>query len=335
MSLFETPVRYVDVGEALAAAKGAWAMVDANVLRLYGGRIEAEHVLRIPSGERSKGQAGLQRAWRWLAATGAGRGATVAAIGGGVVGDLAGFAAATFCRGVRLIHVPTTLLAMVDSAHGGKTGIDLPEGKNLVGSFYAASETVVATGFLATLKSREFRSGAAEVWKYGAIARPGLLARLEESPLRPDDPSLVEIVQECAEAKLEIVRRDPSEQTGVRAALNFGHTVGHAVEAEAGYGRIRHGEAVAIGMVVESRLAERTELAAPGLAERLERGLRRQGLPTRVPPGLDPGRLVERMGRDKKRTGRLLAFSLVTEPGRCTLVTDVEPGDVFEALQAG
>jgi 3-dehydroquinate synthase len=326
------PVRFASVPEALAAVEGSWTVIDANVLRLYAPRLDSERAISVPSGERSKSRAGLERLWRWLAESGAGRSSTLAAVGGGVVGDLAGFAAATYMRGIRLVHVPTTLMAMVDSAHGGKTGIDLPAGKNLVGAFYAAAEVVVAPGFLATLPRREFRSGAAEVWKYGVIALPRLLEALEARPLAPDGPELESTVRQCVEAKLRIVLSDPLERTGARAALNFGHTVAHAIEAEAGYGRLRHGEAVAVGIVVEARLGERLGKTERGLSLRLAAGLARQGLPTSVPPGLDTQALVRRMGADKKRTGDGLAFSLALAPGECTLVRGVDPAEVVEAL---
>jgi 3-dehydroquinate synthase len=329
------PVVRCALEQAPSHCEGAFVLADANVLRRYPAFGEAGPVLAVRPGERSKSVRSLARVWEWLAAAGARRDSRVAALGGGVVGDLAGFAAATFMRGVPVVQVPTTLMAMVDSAHGGKSGVNLAAGKNLAGAFAAPERVVLAPAFLATLPAREFRAGAAEVWKYGTIALPALLERLESAPLSRRSPDLEDVVAACAACKLDIVGRDPYETTGERAALNFGHTVGHALEKLAGYGKLRHGEAVAIGMVAESRLAERLGHAVPGLARRLAVGLASQGLPTGLPDGTDAEALVAAMGGDKKRTGYGLAFSLVSEPGRCTLVTGVAPDTVVAALRSG
>ncbi|MGE0000807.1 MAG: 3-dehydroquinate synthase [Fimbriimonadaceae bacterium] len=329
------PVRYVGVDEALGRLPGALVVTDENVARHYAGRIlEGSPVLTLPSGESTKSLRHLEILWSWLAAQGSTRNSKIAALGGGVVGDLAGFAAATYMRGIEVVQVPTTLMAMVDSAHGGKTGINLKEGKNLAGAFYAPSEVVVAVGFLSTLPRREFLSGTAEVWKYGAISLPGLFGRLEASPLEPGSPGLAKVVQECVRAKLACVRADPLERKGLRSSLNFGHTVGHAIENLAGYGTLLHGEAVSIGMVAEAALGERLGWTCNGLAARLRQGLQRQGLPVKVPEGMDPAGLVEQMARDKKRTGDGLSFSLVTELGECKLVEGVAEGEVLASLDS-
>lgn len=329
------PVRYLGVDEALGRLSGALVVTDENVARHYAGRIlDGLPILALQSGERTKSAQHLETLWSWLAQQGASRRSKVAALGGGVVGDLAGFAAATYMRGIEVVQIPTTLMAMVDSAHGGKTGINLREGKNLAGAFYAPSEVVVAVGFLSTLPRREFLSGTAEVWKYGAISLPGLLKSLEASPLEPDSPGLAEVVQECVRAKLASVRVDPLETKGLRTSLNFGHTVGHAIENLAGYGTLLHGEAVSIGMVAEAALGERLGLTCNGLAARLSQGLQTQGLPVDIPEGMDPEGLVEQMARDKKRTGDGLSFSLVTEPGECKLVEGVAEVEVLASLDS-
>lgn len=329
------PVRYVSVSEALAACAQGLVVTDRNVAKHYAERIpKGVRVLSLPSGERTKSLANLGKVWAWLAREGATRESTLVALGGGVVGDLAGFAAATYMRGIRTLQIPTTLMAMVDSAHGGKTGINLPEGKNLAGVFAAPSEVLVAVGFLSSLPAREFRAGCAEVWKYGAISDPKLLARLETSPLTANTAVLADTVRVCVQAKNALVRRDPLETKGERAALNFGHTIGHAIEAATGYGKVLHGEAVAIGMVAEAKLGEQLGLTEPGFAERLREGLQRQGLPVDLPGGLDAGELVTLMMRDKKRSGAGLSFSLVTRPGECKLVQGVEAQAVVSSLLA-
>lgn len=329
------PVRYVTVDEALSSLAGTPTVTDENVARHYAERLPPRTpLLVLPAGEPTKSVERLHQVWSWLLRQGATRKSKVAALGGGVVGDLVGFAASTFMRGIPLVQVPTTLMAMVDSAHGGKTGINLPEGKNLAGTFSAPSEVLLAVGFLATLPQREFVSGTAEVWKYGAIDNPDLLDRLDAFPLDARSPGLAKTVRECVRAKTTCVRTDPWETKGVRASLNFGHTIGHAIEALTGYGELLHGEAVAIGMVAESALGERIGVTERGLAERLRSGLRRQGLPVAVPRGLRTESLIEQMTRDKKRTGEGLAFSLVTRVGECKLVEGVEAGEVAASLDS-
>ena len=211
----------------------------------------------MPDGERHKHLGTVARVYDGLLAANADRGTVVVAVGGGVVGDTAGFAAATFLRGLPLVHVPTTLLAQVDSAIGGKVGVNHPLGKNLIGAFYQPRAVVVDPAALASLPRREFRAGLYEVIKYGVIASANLFERVRSSlhdVFERSEAGLVPIIAECCAIKAGVVERDEREQ-GERRHLNFGHTIGHALEAITGYRRFRHGEAVGYGMLAASRLA--------------------------------------------------------------------------------
>ncbi|MBS1712851.1 MAG: 3-dehydroquinate synthase [Armatimonadetes bacterium] len=328
----EYPIRFVDVAEAFAGLPvDVRTVTDSNLSRLYPDLLDGRTVRSVLAGESSKCLGEFGRCTSWLAETGANRRTTVVAFGGGVVGDLAGFVAAAYMRGVDLVMVPTSLMAMVDSSIGGKVAIDLPEGKNLVGAFWPPREVRVATGFLKTLPHRELLCGAAEVWKYGLTLDAGLLAELETQPLGLGS-DLDGIVRRCLELKAEVVQNDEFETTGRRAVLNFGHTVGHAIEALQEYRGLNHGEAVAVGMVVEARLGERIGVTEPGTADRARLGLALQGLPTVVPEGLAAEALADAMRRDKKVEGQGLTFSLVERPGECKLIRGVERSAVLEAL---
>lgn len=309
----------------------AFVVTDENVFRLYGDHVK-NPVYVAPPGEQSKSFAQLEAISEWLADSGAARRSVVVALGGGVIGDLAGFAAAAYQRGIATIQIPTTLLSQVDSSVGGKVAIDLKAGKNLVGAFHAPVAVYVPIEALQTLELRQFRAGAAEIWKTGAILDANLLNRLEHGPLELGSPDLQEVIARCIELKAQIVQEDEFELTGRRAILNFGHTVGHAIEQVTGYGPILHGEAVSIGMVVESRLGERLGLTPHGFAERLASGLRSQGLPTEMPV-LNETDLISAMRRDKKVTTGGLAFSLVIEPGDCKLVTEIAEREILAAMK--
>lgn len=304
--------------------RNAVLMTDENVAAAWPAFADTRKAIVVPPGEGSKRIATYERVLESLAEAGADRSTPVVAWGGGVVGDLAGFAAGTYMRGVPLIQVPTSLLAMVDSSVGGKVGIDLAAGKNLAGAFVAPKDVYVATEFLATLPEREFRAGMAEVIKYGFIMDAPLLDTLGRD-LEP-------LVSRCIALKVRVVDEDPYETLGRRAILNFGHTVGHAIEHATGYGPVLHGEAVAIGMVVESRLAHLLGLAREELSSEVERVLAQHGLPTRIPEGLTPEQLLAAMRRDKKAKAGRLGFSLVSEPGKCTLVPNVPEEAVLRAL---
>jgi 3-dehydroquinate synthase len=269
-----------------------------------------------------------------LADSGAKRDASVVALGGGVVGDLAGYAAASYMRGIALVQVPTSLLAQVDSSVGGKVGIDIPEGKNLVGAFHPPVAVQIATELLGTLPLREFNNGSAEIWKTAAILDEDLFCRLEARGIVANSEDLDEIVAKCVRWKAMIVAADEYETTGLRAILNFGHTVGHAIEQVLHYNGILHGEAVAIGMVKEALVGEMLGITPKGCAERLRTALSKHGLPTEMPAGIPVDNLISAMAKDKKGVGqtRDLAFSLLEGIGKCKLYTTIPRDSVREAL---
>lgn len=339
-------------GEALARhVRGRHVLLvsDSVVAPLYAGTVrEALHTARpdlaigtfiLPAGEESKTLAHFGHAIEALATLGATRDACVVALGGGVVGDLAGFAAACWMRGVDCVQVPTTLLSMVDSSVGGKTAVDIPQGKNLVGAFHLPRAVFADTDALATLPPRELRAGLAEVIKYGAIRDARFFQWLEQERqalLAMDGEALALAIAASCEHKAEIVARDPLEK-GERALLNFGHTFGHAIETEQGYGgldndNLNHGEAVAVGMVLAARLSADLGMAPSGDADRLEATLRDYGLPTRIPAGLVPERLLARMRLDKKNLAGRLRLVLWRGLGRAEVVPDVDESRVLAVL---
>jgi len=290
----------------------------------------------MPAGEASKTLMRFGEAIDAIARAGARRDATVYALGGGVVGDLAGFAAAAWMRGVDCVQLPTTLLAMVDSSVGGKTAVDLPQGKNLVGAFHPPRAVLADTATLRTLPVRELRAGLAEVVKYGAIIDADFLDWLEahaDALLAMDDDTLAEAIARSCAHKAAIVERDPFEH-GERALLNFGHTFGHALETEQGYGGLIHGEAVAVGMVQAARLSERLGLAPAVDTVRLRDLLLRFGLPVDPPRGLDPDALIAHMRLDKKTQAGGLRFIVWEGAGRARVQADVPEDTVRDVLQA-
>ncbi len=263
----------------------------------------------IPAGESHKSLETVASLWSACVEAGIDRGGTIVAVGGGVVGDLSGFVAATWMRGVRWVGIPTTLLAMVDSSLGGKTAFDLPEGKNLVGAFHPPALVLADPTTLVTLPEEELRSGAAEAVKHGVISDPALFAEFEGGGEWGADAWTVARVARAMAVKLAIIEEDPYEK-GVRAALNLGHTIGHAIELASGFG-LRHGEAVAVGMVAEARLAERMGLAEEeGLSGRLVKALTALKLPVELPGGLDRKQVGEAMLLDKKTEAGRLRFAL-------------------------
>jgi 3-dehydroquinate synthase len=247
-------------------------------------------------------------------AKGYGRDSTIIALGGGVVGDLAGFVAATFMRGIPVVQVPTTLVAMIDASIGGKTAVDTPAGKNLVGSFHPPAAVLVDPQLLATLPLRELRAGFAEALKHGVIAdEPYLNSVAASAPALlsaegSKSDSMLSLIVPSIEIKAEIVSRDEREE-GLRRILNFGHTIGHAVELVSGYSLL-HGEAVAIGMALESRLAERIGLAQKGTTATIIKALQSTGLPTTLPTGLEGSTMIEVMRSDKKGRSGAIRFAL-------------------------
>lgn len=335
------------VGRAVreAGARRAVVVADAAVADSHAARVAAS--LRsagldvvgfeVPSGEPAKSVAGAARLWDACADAALDRGTHVVAVGGGVVGDLAGFVAATFGRGLPLWHVPTTLVAQVDSAIGGKTGINLAGGKNLVGAFWQPLGVFADVETLDTLPRREFVSGFAEVAKYGVIFDADLFVWLEANaaPLLARDPAaLTHAIARSAALKAGVVERDEREVTGERAALNYGHTFAHAFEAAAGYGQLLHGEAVAIGMARAARLARLLGRIDSGLVARQDRLLAAFGLPTSPSAaGTIPAeRLVDLMARDKKTLDGRLRFVLPDRLGHVGIVDGVPHEAVLEAL---
>ena len=336
------------IGATVFRAGGRRAVVvcDAAVSATHGSRVAASLeaagiatlVLDVPAGEPSKSVAGVARLWDAFAAAAVDRGTHVVAVGGGVVGDLAGFAAATFGRGLPLWQVPTTLMAQVDSAIGGKTGINLDGGKNLVGAFWQPLGVFSDIETLATLPRREFVSGFAEVVKYGVIFDALLFEWLEAHAaalLDRDPAALTHAIARSAALKAAVVERDEREITGERAALNYGHTFAHAFEAAAGYGVLLHGEAVAIGMARAARLARILGRVSAEFVDRQDRLIAACGLPA-APAAAGPipaGRLVDLMGRDKKTLGGRLRFVLPDRLGHVELVDGVSADAVESALK--
>ena len=280
----------------------------------------------VPPGESSKSLAQVERLTRLAAEAGLRRSDAVAALGGGVVGDLAGFVAATYQRGVRLMQLPTTLLAMVDSSIGGKTGVDLPEGKNYVGAIWHPDLVVMDTDVLATLPPRELACGFAEVVKYGLLDGPELFELVEGWPALPGPPDdLVALIRRCVDHKLRVVAADERE-SGFRASLNLGHTVGHGIEAAAGYDRYHHGEAISLGLLAALRLSEGTVGLDPSWRPRVEEILARHGLPTHLDREVGTQAILEAMGRDKKAGADALNMVMVAAPGDVRLRIS-PPGD--------
>jgi 3-dehydroquinate synthase len=291
-------------------------IADATVYELYqGGRLGApawdvEH-LTFPSGEKSKSREWWARLTDAVLDRGLGRDGAMISLGGGVAGDLVGFVAATYMRGLSYLQVPTTLLAMLDASVGGKTGVDTPRGKNLVGAFHPPTCVISDPLTLMTLPEREYRAGLAEAVKHGLIADPAYFdwIEAEASALLARDPAaLTHLIARSVEIKAEVVGKDERE-SGRRAILNAGHTVGHAVEQVTGY-QVPHGEAVGLGLIVECQLAEQLGIAPPGLRSIVTRLLARLGLPERLPTRLDPGALLDAMTKDKKNRAAQVHFAL-------------------------
>ena len=288
-------------------------------------RFEVSSLL-LPDGEAHKTLESCAHVFAALAELKASRDATIVALGGGVIGDLAGFAAACWMRGIAFVQVPTTLLAMVDSSVGGKTAVDLPAGKNLVGAFHQPRAVVIDTDTLSTLPERELRAGFAEVIKYGALGDAAFFAWLEthaQALLAREPAALSEAIAHCCTQKAGIVARDETEQ-GERALLNFGHTFGHALETLTGYGTLLHGEAIAIGMMLAARLSAQLGLAQAADAARLEALLGRFELPTALPAGIDPDALIDLMQLDKKNLSGRLRLVLWRGLGQAEIVKDVD-----------
>lgn len=309
-------------------------------LRQLSEALQAQDVevisIVLEDGERYKDWATLNRIYDALLEQRCDRKTTIIALGGGVIGDLAGFAAATYMRGIPFIQVPTTLLAQVDSSIGGKTGINHPQGKNMIGAFYQPRLVLADTATLATLPPRELSAGLAEVIKHGLIRDEAFVGWLEQNMERLracDSRALAHAVRRCCEIKAEVVAEDERE-TGVRALLNFGHTFGHAIESGLGYGAWLHGEAVAAGMVMAADLSCRMGYIAPADLDRITALLRHAGLPV-AQPGLAAERLLELMAVDKKTEGGKLRFVLLDRVGAASIRAEVPADLLLQVLAPG
>lgn len=308
---------------------------DTNTHHYYGDEIESELSERgydvisfvIPAGEEFKNLQTVQELWNFYIDSGFDRKSVIVAIGGGVVSDLVGFASATYMRGCQWVCVPTTLLSMVDASIGGKTGFDLPNGKNLVGSFYPPRAVIIDPRFIDTLPEDEFRSGMAEVIKHGIITDPSLFEDGLKG-IRYIKEHLDSVIPRAVKVKVDVIEEDPFEQ-GVRASLNLGHTIGHGVELASDF-ELKHGEAVAIGMVKECIVAEKLGIAEAGLADRIRECVVALGLPYETPTNIDKKMIVKYMWNDKKKSGKAIRFALPAKIGK--VVTGIEISELEELL---
>ncbi len=316
---------------------------DDHVYRHLGAEVEESLAraeipfgsLTVPPGEASKSLDVASRIYDWLVERRAERGHTVLALGGGVVTDLAGFVAATFARGLPLVHAPTSLLAMVDAAIGGKVAVNHPRAKNMIGAFYQPRLVLADVAALRSLPPRELRSGWAEVIKHAFIADEGYLCFLEANSGRIqslDPETATEAIQRSVRIKAHVVNLDEREETGLRTVLNFGHTMGHAIEAATGYGRYLHGEAVAIGMVAATEISVRMGILGPQVADRLGQALASFGLPQRA-EGVDGRAIREAMALDKKVRERAVRWVLLEGIGWPVVRDDVPPDAVDAAME--
>ncbi len=335
-----------DIGEkaVAAASPGAAYVVTDEGAYLHGRRAQASleaagvpcHIFALQQGEAGKTLDGAARIYEWLASLKAERGHLVAAVGGGVVGDMAGFAAATYLRGMPFAQVPTTMLAMMDAAVGGKTGVDLPYGKNLVGAFHQPRLVLADVAVLETLPGRELNSGWTEAIKHGLILDSGLFEDFERhgEAVRSLDPAMtIDIVKRSVAVKADVVTRDENERLGLRVLLNYGHTVGHAIEAATGYTRYLHGEAVSIGMTAAARIGTELGMMSDGEADRQRRVLEAFRLPVSL-DGVDTGALKEAMTLDKKTVGGAIRWVLLDGIGRAVTRGDVPEAVVDMALES-
>jgi 3-dehydroquinate synthase len=320
---------YLSTGDCLVVSNETVAPLYAEqVAALLGDR--KTHLLQLPDGESFKTMATVQTVIDELVRIGAGRDATIIALGGGVVGDIAGFAAACYMRGIAIIQIPTTLLAQVDSSVGGKTGVNHPGGKNLIGAFHQPQLVLIDTGTLSTLPDRELRAGIAEVIKHGVIADAEFFGWLEQRMdglLRHDADALAVAITASCEIKSGIVAQDERE-AGKRALLNFGHTFGHAIELCAGYGEWLHGEAVAVGMLMAAQLSGLDAAEQ----ERLRKLTQDAGLPT-APPTVGADALRQAMKLDKKVSAKSLKFVLLESLGHAYVTTDYSEASLLEILR--
>jgi 3-dehydroquinate synthase len=340
------------IGAGLLSAPSTWAdlpkgssaliVTNTTVAPLYAAAVQAAlalhfaqvHVLALPDGEAHKGWEALNQIFDLLLAQACDRRTVLVALGGGVVGDMTGFAAACYMRGVPFVQVPTTLLAQVDSSVGGKTAINHPLGKNMIGAFYQPERVICDLSTLQSLPGRELSAGLAEVIKYGPIADMAFLDWIEahlDDLLARDPAALAWAVQRSCQIKADVVGQDEREG-GLRAILNFGHTFGHAIEAGLGFGEWLHGEAVGCGMVMAAHLSERLGLVDAAFVQRLTRVIDRAGLPT-VGPAMGVDTYMHHMRVDKKAQAGDIRFVLINRPGHA-VVRGAPDALVAEVLQA-
>ncbi|HLO86062.1 MAG TPA: 3-dehydroquinate synthase [Nostocaceae cyanobacterium] len=337
------------LGESLANLKlGKKVLVVSNpvIFKHYGQRaiaslenagFEVAHH-NLPPGERYKTLNSIQKLYDVALANRLERSSTMVALGGGVIGDMTGFAAATWLRGINVVQVPTTLLAMVDSAIGGKTGVNHPQGKNLIGAFHQPRLVLIDPEVLKTLPAREFRAGMAEVIKYGIIWDAELFTQLEASKhldqLRYIKSDLIEsIVTHSCQAKADVVSQDEKE-AGLRAILNYGHTIGHAVESLTGYKLLTHGEGVAIGMIAAGQIALELGMWQKEDTERQDALIKKAGLPTKLPNNLDIEAIIDALQLDKKVKAGKVRFVLPTAIGKVQVTDEVPTDTIRKVLQA-
>lgn len=313
-----------------------------SLFQLYGDRVLAglkrqgweTDVIEVPEGETSKTLKQAEKIFNRLLDFECDRKSVLVALGGGVIGDLAGFVAATFQRGVPFVQVPTTLLSQVDSSVGGKTAVNHPKGKNMIGAFYQPCLVVADLDTLQTLPQKEFRAGLAEVIKYGVISDASLFGYLEkniEKIVQLDKECLAHIVKTSCAIKAEVVEKDERE-SHYRMILNFGHTLGHAIEVLTEYSRFLHGEAVAIGMVYAAKLSRQLGKCREAVPQRLDRLVRKCGLPADL-PDLDSNAVIESIYRDKKTVNRKIKFILAKEIGVVEIIKDMPEEEIFKILQ--
>ncbi|MGB3203965.1 MAG: 3-dehydroquinate synthase [Crinalium sp.] len=327
----------------LSLGKKVLVVSNPVVFKHYGERAIASlksagfdvYTCILPAGERYKTLNSIQKIYDVALEHRLERSSTMVALGGGVIGDMTGFAAATWLRGINFVQVPTTLLAMVDASVGGKTGVNHPQGKNLIGAFYQPRLVLIDPEILKTLPVREFRAGMAEVIKYGVIWDAGLFSQMEESKRLDqmrylNEGLLTEILNKSCQAKADVVSKDEKE-AGLRAILNYGHTIGHAVESLTGYRVVNHGEAVAIGMVAAGEIAVHLQLWDKESTQRQDALIKKAGLPTRLPAGLDIDAIADVLQTDKKVKAGKVRFILPTQIGVVT-ITDEVPAEVIRQV---
>jgi 3-dehydroquinate synthase len=328
----------------IAVGSRAVVVSDATVMRLHGAGVVKSletagftvTIVEVPEGEAAKTLRVAERCWDHLLTAGLDRTSTVLALGGGAVGDAAGFVAASYMRGINFVQLPTTVLAQVDASIGGKTALDHPKAKNLIGAFHQPRLVLVDPAVVQSLPDREFRSGLAEIVKHGIVLDADYLEDVERSApalLRRDLDTLARIIGGSCRLKASVIERDPEEKSELRFALNAGHTIGHALEALTGFARWTHGEAVALGLVAEAYLAERIGMAVMDTTRRQEAVLAAVGLPVRA-ADVDAAAVLDAITRDKKARDGRVPFVLAPAIGSFRVVYDIAAGDVRQAVAA-